>query len=142
MPFQQLGLHPDLLRELRHAGFEKPTPIQAEAIPPVLAGRDLLGCAQTGTGKTAAFALPILQQFTLHKPQGSPHLRALVLSPTRELASQIGESFRVYGKFTNIRQVRRIPDPLRIADSVARREKVPAAVSDRATTHPRGPIAR
>src|SRR5258708_1570427 len=94
-----------LLRAVRAEGYSEPTPIQVQAIPHVLAGRDLLGCAQTGTGKTAAFALPILQRLVAKKTQGHPNVRVLVLSPTRELASQIGESFQTYGKFTPIRQI-------------------------------------
>src|SRR5688572_9456757 len=88
MPFTQLKLHPDLLRGVKDLGFQKPTPIQAEAIPPALAGRDLLACAQTGSGKTAAFLLPILHRL-IEKPRRTT--RALVLTPTRELAAQIAE---------------------------------------------------
>jgi ATP-dependent RNA helicase RhlE len=95
--FSDLGLAPDLLRSVREAGYERPTPIQREAIPPALAGRDLLGCAQTGTGKTAAFALPILQRLDA-RAGDKPVLRALVLTPTRELAIQIGDSLETYGK--------------------------------------------
>ncbi|HVH97487.1 MAG TPA: DEAD/DEAH box helicase [Enhygromyxa sp.] len=88
---------PELLRAVKDAGYDHPTPIQQQAIPAVLAGRDIVGCAQTGTGKTAAFALPILQR--LDKTAGDePALRALVITPTRELAAQIGESFATYGK--------------------------------------------
>ena len=84
----------------RREGYVEPTPIQAQAIPHVLAGRDLLGLAQTGTGKTAAFALPILQRLVAHRrPTGRPRpIRCLVLTPTRELAAQIGDSFATYGK--------------------------------------------
>ncbi len=97
MQFTDLGLASPLLRSVRSAGYEAPTPIQREAIPPALKGRDVLGCAQTGTGKTAAFALPVLQH--LDATAGDePELRALVLTPTRELAIQIGESFATYGK--------------------------------------------
>lgn len=102
MHFDELQLIEPLLRAVRAEGYTQPSPIQEQAIPHLLAGRDLLGCAQTGTGKTAAFALPILQRLLLHKTPGTPHLRVLVLSPTRELASQIGDSFKTYGKFTNI----------------------------------------
>src|SRR5713226_5088547 len=105
MQFDDLQLIEPLLRAVRVEGYTEPTPIQIQAIPHVLAGRDLLGCAQTGTGKTAAFALPILQRLDAKKTQGHPHVRVLVLSPTRELASQIGESFETYGKFTPIRQI-------------------------------------
>jgi ATP-dependent RNA helicase RhlE len=104
MQFADLQLIEPLLRALRTEGYTEPSPIQAQTIPHLLDGRDLLGCSQTGTGKTAAFALPILQQLVEHKSQGAPHIRVLVLSPTRELASQIGDSFRAYGKFTAIRQ--------------------------------------
>jgi len=105
MQFSELQLIEPLLRAVRAEGYTEPSPIQTQAIPSVLAGKDLLGCAQTGTGKTAAFALPILQRLATRKAQGARHLRALVLTPTRELASQIGESFSVYGQYTSIRQV-------------------------------------
>jgi len=105
MPFSDLQLIDPLLRAVRAEGYSEPSPIQSQAIPHVLAGRDLLGCAQTGTGKTAAFALPILQRLAGPKPQGIRRLRALVLSPTRELASQIGTSFDAYGRFTALRQI-------------------------------------
>jgi ATP-dependent RNA helicase RhlE len=99
MTFESLNLHDSLLRAVRGAGYETPTPIQHQAIPAILDGRDLLGCAQTGTGKTAAFALPILQRLAATAPpRGTRPVRALVLSPTRELASQIGDSFARYGK--------------------------------------------
>jgi len=117
MTFLDFGLSPDLLRAVAVRKYTAPTPIQEMAIPHVIAGRDLLGCAQTGTGKTAAFALPILHRLGgTGNGQGSPHpgrkrkgrgsrpVRALVLTPTRELAIQIGESFREYGKFTGLRQ--------------------------------------
>ena len=97
--FTDLGLAKPLLKALAEEGYMTPTPIQALAIPTVLAGRDLLGIAQTGTGKTAAFALPILQRLAANpKPAPRRGCRCLVLSPTRELASQIAESFRVYGR--------------------------------------------
>jgi ATP-dependent RNA helicase RhlE len=100
MNFTDLGLIEPLTRAVAAEGYEKPTPIQERAIPPVLAGRDLLGLAQTGTGKTAAFALPILQRLHQkgYRPHGDRPIRVLVLTPTRELASQIGDSFSVYGK--------------------------------------------
>ena len=97
--FSELGLAAPLLRALEEAGYATPTPIQAQAIPAVLAGRDLLGIAQTGTGKTAAFALPILHRLAQkggRPPRGG--CRALVLSPTRELASQIADNVRLYGR--------------------------------------------
>src|SRR5699024_1359862 len=103
--FSSLGLNPILLEALNDAGYEKPTPNQEQAIPPLLERRDVLGCAQTGTGKTAAFVLPILHRL-LEQPKQSrgPRVtRALILSPTRELAAQIGESIGTYGKNTDIR---------------------------------------
>ncbi len=90
MPFASLHLHPNLLKSIRELGFTRPTPVQADAIPPALEGRDVLACAQTGSGKTAAFLLPILQRL-LGKPRG--RTRALVVAPTRELAAQILEEF-------------------------------------------------
>jgi len=103
MTFQQLNLMPQLLQAVDELGYTAPSPIQAQAIPPVLKGRDLIGCAQTGTGKTAAFAIPILQR--LHGRVNKKHtpIRALVLTPTRELALQIKESFDQYGKYLDIR---------------------------------------
>jgi ATP-dependent RNA helicase RhlE len=96
--FTDLGLAKPLLKALAAEGYERPTPIQAQAIPGVMAGRDLLGIAQTGTGKTAAFALPILHRLAENRrPAPRRGCRALVLSPTRELATQIAESFRTYG---------------------------------------------
>jgi ATP-dependent RNA helicase RhlE len=97
--FTDLGLGAPLLRALDEERYRTPTPIQAKAIPGVLAGRDLLGIAQTGTGKTAAFALPILERLAAsRRPAPRRGCRALVLSPTRELATQIGDSFRTYGR--------------------------------------------
>ncbi len=103
MSFQNLGLAEPVLRAVSAEGYTVPTPIQMQAIPPLLAGRDLLGCAQTGTGKTAAFSLPILHRLAQHKPEGRRPIRALILCPTRELAAQIGESLRVYGRHTGLR---------------------------------------
>ena len=99
MPFSALGLHPDLLKGIRELGFIRPTPIQNEAIPPALQGRDLLACAQTGSGKTAAFLLPIL-----HRLIGRPRriTRVLVLTPTRELAAQILEDFNALAVHTSL----------------------------------------
>ncbi len=120
MRFEDLRLTEPLLRAVRTAGYCSPTPIQSSAIPHVLAGRDVLGCAQTGTGKTAAFALPILQR--LSAPTKNPQaragaegasraravppsrIRALILCPTRELAQQIHDSFGTYGQYTGVRQ--------------------------------------
>jgi ATP-dependent RNA helicase RhlE len=101
--FAELGLSPALLKTLAAANYNQPTPIQAQAIPPVLAGHDLLGIAQTGTGKTAAFALPILQKLAANRIRPPARgCRVLVLSPTRELASQIALSFKTYGKGLNL----------------------------------------
>ena len=102
MTFQTLGLCAPILTALEEHGYERPSPIQEKAIPPALAGRDVLGCAQTGTGKTCAFAAPILQRLSASKVQGHP-LRALILTPTRELAIQIEESFLAYGKHLPLR---------------------------------------
>ncbi len=102
--FDALSLAPALLKALRDEGYATPTPIQAKAIPPALAGHDVLGIAQTGTGKTAAFALPTLHHLITHKaaaPVRGP--RALVLAPTRELAAQIGESFATYGRHASLK---------------------------------------
>ena len=114
MTFADLGLCPALLETLNQAGYKKPTPIQAKAVPQVLRGRDIIGCAQTGTGKTAAFSLPTIQ--LLLEPKAAPAagtgrrhrrssraIRCLILSPTRELAAQIGESLATYGKGTGLR---------------------------------------
>lgn len=100
MNFQELNLRRELLRAIDEAGYDRPTPIQKKAIPAAVAGRDVLGCAQTGTGKTAAFALPILER--LGEGDGKT-VRALILTPTRELALQIDESFRTYGKYLKLR---------------------------------------
>jgi ATP-dependent RNA helicase RhlE len=105
--FAELGLRPELLRAVADAGYTTPTPIQVQAIPPILAGRDVMGGAQTGTGKTAGFALPILQKLlptanTSPSPARHP-VRALILTPTRELAIQVEESMRTYGKYTGLR---------------------------------------
>ncbi|HET6394834.1 MAG TPA: DEAD/DEAH box helicase [Blastococcus sp.] len=94
--FEDLGLRPELLGALSALGYEEPTPIQHEAVPPLIEGRDLLGQAATGTGKTAAFALPVLQRLTAHRREKPPV--ALVLLPTRELAVQVSEAFHRYGK--------------------------------------------
>ena len=101
--FSELGLDARLMKSLESEGYTTPTPIQAQAIPAVMAGSDLLGIAQTGTGKTAAFALPILHRLALDKkPAPRRGCRVLVLSPTRELASQIAESFRTYGRHMGV----------------------------------------
>src|SRR4051812_40420494 len=90
MPFSSLKLHRDLLRGIKELGFARPTPIQSDAIPAAITGRDVLACAATGSGKTAAFLLPILHQL-LERPRGTT--RALILTPTRELAAQILQEF-------------------------------------------------
>ena len=105
--FDELGLRPELLRAVAESGYTTPTPIQQQAIPVVLAGRDVMGGAQTGTGKTAGFALPILQRFlpqanTSPSPARHP-VRALILAPTRELAIQVEEAVKEYGKYTGLR---------------------------------------
>ena len=99
MTFQELHLLPELLRAVGDIGYRTPSPIQAAAIGPVLAGRDLIGCAQTGTGKTAAFAIPILQRLSRRGGKSHKPIRALILTPTRELALQIKENFDLYGKY-------------------------------------------
>ena len=97
--FSELNLSAPLLKALASEGYDKPTPIQARAIPELMKGRDLLGIAQTGTGKTAAFALPILERLSHATERVAKNsCKVLVLSPTRELASQIGESFKTYGR--------------------------------------------
>lgn len=103
MDFKELGLIDPLLQAVAEAGYEAPSPIQQKAIPPVLTGRDLLGCAQTGTGKTAAFALPILQLLAARRPAKGKPIRTLILTPTRELALQIQENFELYGKYLPLR---------------------------------------
>ena len=104
--FNALGLSEALVRAVTELGYTEPTPIQQQAIPLVLAGRDLLAGAQTGTGKTAGFVLPILQRLSDQIAAGDPKARrrvsVLILTPTRELAAQIEESVRVYGKYTPV----------------------------------------
>ena len=104
MTFEQLGLIEPILKALEEESYKTPTPIQAEAIPVILDGYDLLGCAQTGTGKTAAFSIPIIQRIEAQYRKGrKPGIKALILTPTRELAIQIGESFTAYGRHTHVR---------------------------------------
>lgn len=107
MLFEDLSLSKSIQKAVFEEGYLNPTPIQEQSIPIVLSGRDLIGCAQTGTGKTAAFAIPIIHQ--LHRIVGSSkkakQIRALIVTPTRELAVQIGESFDTYGKYTNLTQL-------------------------------------
>jgi ATP-dependent RNA helicase RhlE len=105
MQFTDLNIIPPILRALENENYKEPTPIQEQAIPQILQGKDLLGCAQTGTGKTAAFAIPILQLLSEEKPNRpiQRKIRALILTPTRELALQIFESFNAYGKYTRLK---------------------------------------
>lgn len=105
MTFEELGITEPILRALEEEGYQQPTPIQEQSIPILLQGKDLLGCAQTGTGKTAAFAIPILQYLFLNqnRAKGRRKIRALVVTPTRELALQIGEGFDTYGKYTGVK---------------------------------------
>jgi ATP-dependent RNA helicase RhlE len=107
MSFDSLGLSPDILRAVAEQGYREPTPIQRQAIPVVLSGRDLMASAQTGTGKTAGFTLPLLELLTQREPhsKGRRPVRALILTPTRELAAQIGENVRDYSKYLNIRSL-------------------------------------
>lgn len=101
--FSDMPLHASILRAVNEEGYASPTPIQEQTIPSLLEGRDLIGCAPTGTGKTAAFALPILQRLTQVPQKKRPgHPRVLVLTPTRELAAQVGENFRTYGRHLNL----------------------------------------
>lgn len=109
MSFEELGLIPELLRAVADTGYTTPTPIQAQAIPIVLAGRDVMGGAQTGTGKTASFTLPLLQRLAPHassSPSPARHpVRALIVCPTRELAMQVHESVKTYSKYLPLRSV-------------------------------------
>lgn len=107
MQFEELNLIDPIQKSLKGEGYEKATPIQEKAIPELLNGKDLLGCAQTGTGKTAAFALPILQGLSTKgkSSKGKRKIRALILAPTRELAIQIEENFKIYGKYLNLRSL-------------------------------------
>src|SRR3984957_726830 len=98
MPFRALNLGPDILKAVQDAGYTEPTPIQTEAIPQILAGHDLIGIAQTGTGKTAAFTLPILTKLAALPPGALRGTRVLVVAPTRELALQIDENVRAYAR--------------------------------------------
>ncbi len=102
--FDALNLSEPICRAVRGEKYDNPTPIQQQAIPHLLEGKDLLGCAQTGTGKTAAFALPILHRLSENHQPGSKGPRAIILTPTRELASQISDSFRIYGKHLKLKQ--------------------------------------
>ena len=101
MLFSSLGLNTSLLKAIKETGYTQPTPIQSKAIPPILEGKDVLAAAQTGTGKTAGFTLPLLENLSKNMPkkQSKPHIRALILTPTRELAAQVGENVNTYGRY-------------------------------------------
>jgi len=98
MSFEELGLGPDVLQAVKDTGYNEPTPIQKQAIPHVLMGRDVLGCAQTGTGKTASFTLPMIDILASGRARARMP-RSLIITPTRELATQISQNFEVYGKY-------------------------------------------
>ena len=98
-----MGLCNNILKAIKNEGYDSPTPVQELAIPLLIEGRDVLGVAQTGTGKTPAFALPVLEKLSFGKPQGKRNIRALILSPTRELAAQIDQRFYVYSKYMDVR---------------------------------------
>ena len=102
---ENLNLIEPIQRALKTEGYTEPTSIQAQAIPPLIEGRDLLGCAQTGTGKTAAFAIPIIQglSYEQRSSKGRKEIKALIVAPTRELAIQIGDSFRAYGRYVSLK---------------------------------------
>lgn len=104
MLFKDLDIIEPIQRALKEEGYKNPTPIQEKSIPHLLEGRDLLGCAQTGTGKTASFAIPILQHI-YNEGKSKKNIKAVILAPTRELAIQIGENFRTYSKYTNIKSL-------------------------------------
>ena len=105
MSFQSLGLSDALLKAISKKGYETPSPIQQKAIPPVLEGRDVLASAQTGTGKTAGFTLPLLHYLSENPKEKFRPIRALILTPTRELAAQVHESVKEYSEFLNIRSM-------------------------------------
>src|ERR1035441_62865 len=104
MPFRTFGLDANILKAVQEAGYTEPTPVQSAAIPLILAGHDLIGIAQTGTGKTAAFVLPILAKLAaMSRDNGPRRIRALIVAPTRELVAQIEENVRGYGKHLSLR---------------------------------------
>ncbi|MBC7905948.1 MAG: DEAD/DEAH box helicase, partial [Rhodospirillaceae bacterium] len=103
MDFAELGLSPELLKAVEESGYTTPTPIQEQAIPVVLMGRDVLGCAQTGTGKTASFTLPMIEILAAGRAKARMP-RSLILAPTRELAAQVAENFDKYGKYHNLKK--------------------------------------
>jgi superfamily II DNA/RNA helicase len=103
MPFSHFGFREEILRAIQKAGYTRPTQVQAAAIPKVMAGNDLIAIAQTGTGKTAAFVLPMLHRLSEKRAEKPRGVRALILAPTRELALQIMENIRTYGQFLRVR---------------------------------------
>ena len=103
MTFDSLGLSAALLRSVSEQGYTAPTPVQQQVVPSALAGHDLVVCSQTGTGKTAAFTLPMLQRLAAATPEHKRRIRALIVTPTRELAAQVADSVKRYGKFLNLR---------------------------------------
>ena len=105
MSFEKLGLCSEILKSIKEKGYVNPTEIQERAIPQVLMGRDLLGCAQTGTGKTAGFTLPMLQQFLVNDGhfKGRRKIKSLILTPTRELAAQVLDDVKTYSEFTDLK---------------------------------------
>ena len=103
MNFDNLGLIPSLLKAVKEKGYQEPSPIQEKAIPLILKGRDILASAQTGTGKTAGFTLPLLQRLSSNRSNGKRNIRALILTPTRELAAQIYDNVLEYSKHLNLR---------------------------------------
>ncbi|MFT5210426.1 MAG: ATP-dependent RNA helicase RhlE, partial [Flavobacterium sp.] len=103
MTFANLGLSEPILKAVAEHGYDTPSPIQLEAIPAVIAGKDVMAAAQTGTGKTAGFTLPILQKLSSGKPTKANHIRTLIITPTRELAAQVGASVATYGKHLSLR---------------------------------------
>ena len=105
MSFEELQLAPSILKALAKCAHHSPTPVQAQAIPKVLAGRNVIASAQTGTGKTAAFVLPALQRLSTRSSGFKPGLRVLVMTPTRELADQITQVARTYGKYLEVHSV-------------------------------------
>ena len=152
MSFAELGLAPELLRAVAHEGYTEPTPVQRESIPLVLAGRDVLAGAQTGTGKTAAFVLPILQRLTSNlaytQTSGRRPIRVLIVTPTRELCLQVEESVRTYGRQRPVRSLAIFGGmPLRSAGAQAaagagdRRRHARPPARPRLTAHDR-PVTR
>ena len=105
MNFDNLGLIPSLLKAVKEKGYQEPSPIQEKAIPLILKGRDILASAQTGTGKTAGFTLPLLQSLSSNRSNGKRNIRALILTPTRELAAQVADSIEVYGSNLDIKTI-------------------------------------